>query len=153
MAKKKPVKKPKVSRVTVWKYKKLGLDVLDKDGRPDADKINAIADEQKAIGKSGTSRSETALKADERYRRAKADKMELEYQEASRLVVRREAVVREWRTRVVGLRTLLVGLGRELAPRVVGKSAREVQALIDVRAFEILRTFAHQDYMPKVEQE
>jgi hypothetical protein len=133
-------------------YRDRGYDIYDTDGKLDADKIDAIHAEQQIKGKEGTSRSETAQHWDERYRRARAQRAEraLAIEEAE--LVRKADVVGEWRARVIGLRTLLVGLGREVAPRLVGKNVREVQALIDVRCFEILRTFAHQKYLPEVEK-
>jgi hypothetical protein len=140
-------------RTTVKRYRDEGIDIFGADGNVDAVKFAKALEEKRSLGRYGTSRDSESRKWDTRFRKAKAEKMELEYLEAARKLVSTDAVVREWRGRVVGLRGLLMGLGRELAPRLVGKNAREVQALVDVRTFEILRTFAHQEYMPQREIE
>jgi hypothetical protein len=140
-------------RTTVKRYRDEGLDIFGADGNVDAVKFAKAQDEKRSRGQYGTSRDSESRKWDTRFRKAKAEKMELEYFEAARKLVSKDAVVREWRARVVGLRGLLMGLGRELAPRLVGKNPREAQALVDVRTFEILRTFAHQEYMPEQEIE
>ena len=140
-------------RTTVKRYRDEGFDIFGADGSVDAVKFAKAQQEKRSRGQYGTSRHAESRKWDTRFRKAKAEKMELEYLEAAKKLVSTDAVVREWRARVVGLRGLLMGLGRELAPRLVGKNAREVQALTDARTFEILRTFAHQEYMPEREIE
>jgi len=140
-------------RTTVKRYRDEGLDIFDADGNVDPVKFRKAQKDKQERGRFGTFRDAEARKWDGRYRKAKAEKMELEYLEAAAKLVVKDAVVREWRTRVVGLRGMLMGLGRELAPRLVGKHAREVQALVDVRCYEILRTFAHQTYLPETELE
>jgi len=141
------------SKSTVARYRAEGLDIFGPDGNVDPVKFRQVKKEKQSRGQFGTSRDEDSRYWDRRFRRAKAKRAEQELAEAEGRLVSREAVVREWRARVVGLRTLLVGFGREIAPRVIGKSAREVQALVDVRMFEILRTFAHQEYQPERELE
>ena len=150
MAKRSTHKTVQCSRQTIKRYRDAGFDV-DTDGKPDPVKIARVKAYKATVGKAGTSRDENARYWDTRFRKAKAKRAEKELALTEGEFVRTADVVAEWRGRVIGLRTLLTGLGREVAPRLVGKNAREVQALIDVRCFEILRTFAHQEYMPTVE--
>ncbi|WP_447983795.1 hypothetical protein [Nitrospira sp. Nam74] len=142
--------KPVVSRETVRQYRKEGLDV-ETDGKVDPEKIAAIHAEKMERGRLGTSRSDGARYWDEKFREAKAKRAQMELAQALKRLVDVEEVQGEWRGRCLQLRALLTGMGREIAPRLVGKSTREIQAIIDVRHFEILRVFAHQDYQPVME--
>ena len=140
-------------RTTVKRYRDEGIDIFDGKGNIDVQKFLIAQKEKQSRGRFGTSRDAEARKWDARYRKAKALSAERDLAVKEGQLVSKEAVVREWRARVVGLRGLLMGLGRELAPRLVGKNPREVSSIIDVRTFEILRTFAQQEYMPDREIE
>jgi hypothetical protein len=139
-----------VSRETVRQYRRQGFDV-DTDGKADPDKVNAIHAEKLKQGQRGSSRADGARYWDEKFREAKAKRAQMELAQALKRLVDVDEVQFEWRARCLQLRALLTGMGREIAPRLVGKSAREIQALIDVRHFEILRTFAHQQFHPPTE--
>jgi bifunctional ADP-heptose synthase (sugar kinase/adenylyltransferase) len=84
----------------------------------------------------------------DRRMRALALKAELKLDVATGKLIERSHVVREWKTRVVQTKNQLLGLGREFAPRLMGKSPQEIQALIDARVCEILRALAHEEYAP-----
>lgn len=59
--------------------------------------------------------------------------------EKAHQVVRKEKVIREWSYVVLEMKQRMAGLGREVAPLVIGRSPQEVQAIIDGRVFEIMR--------------
>lgn len=60
----------------------------------------------------------------------------------------RAVVTREWNRHVLTVKNRLLGLGREMAPRLVGLGPMQIQAAIDNRIFEILRLLAHPEYCP-----
>ena len=63
----------------------------------------------------------------------------LELAQKADKVVQKADIVREWSHLMLELKHRLTGLGREIAPLVMGRSPQEVQAIIDGRVFEILR--------------
>jgi hypothetical protein len=85
----------------------------------------------------------------ERRAKALALKAELKLDIATGKLIERSHVVREWRTRLIQTKNQLLALGRELAPRLMGKTPQEIQAMIETRASEILRALAHEEYAPE----
>jgi hypothetical protein len=84
----------------------------------------------------------------ERRMRALALKAELKLDIATGKLIERSHVVREWQMRLIQTKNQLRGLGREFAPRLMGKTPQEIQAMIETRASEILRALAHEEYAP-----
>jgi hypothetical protein len=84
-------------------------------------------------------------------RRAKALalKAELTLNIATGKLIERSRVVREWQMRLIQTKNQLLALGREFAPRLMGRNPQEIQAMIETRACEILRALAHEDYAPE----
>ena len=82
--------------------------------------------------------------------RADAERVEIQVEEARTRLVDKEDVLREWRQKVILVKNCFRGLGRELAARLAGKGPQEVQAVIDLRVYEILRHFAHKHFMPEI---
>ena len=62
--------------------------------------------------------------------------------------VRKLDVSREWRRQVIIVRDRFKNLGREVAPLLVGRGPREIQAMLDQKIYEILRLLAHQQHTP-----
>lgn len=67
-------------------------------------------------------------------------------------VIERSEVVRNWSKCLLQMKGALSGLGRELAPLVIGRSPHEVQAIIDARVFEIMRTLYNFSFIKESEK-
>lgn len=144
-----------VSRDTAQRWRVDGLE-------PDADGYYSIEEAKgfhhhrqlragirgKVPGKPGNAETplDVAIDAKQRKLKADADRAEFELAKAKGEYIARNLVQREWKTRCVQVRGRMIGLGREIAPRLVGRGAREIQAMIDQRVFEILRLLAHKEY-------
>jgi hypothetical protein len=75
-----------------------------------------------------------------------AKRAKLDYEKAAGAVVDREQVRQEWNRISLAIKNAFLGLGRELAPLLVGRGPQETKAVIDRRVFEILRLLAHKEY-------
>jgi predicted transcriptional regulator len=125
-----------ISKATVSKYVHDGLPA--ERGGFDVEKAQAWHDEAVTRTKAGTAQTPAGRTADERYREAKAGKMEKELAESLGELVPRADVTREWRLRVLQVKDHFLFLGREVAPQLVGLSVRQIQVEIDRRVFQIL---------------
>jgi predicted transcriptional regulator len=126
-----------VSRATISKYVDDGLRP-ERDGTFDVEKGRRWHEQAVDRTKAGTSRTSLALTFDERYRKAKAIGMEKELAVQLGELVSRAEVKREWSMQLLQIRDGFLYLGREVAPQLVGRSAREIQATIDARVMQIL---------------
>ncbi|MBA3754243.1 MAG: hypothetical protein H0X01_08930 [Nitrospira sp.] len=87
----------------------------------------------------------------------KTEKLELEVQRARFELeiskaewVRKTEVTRAWRRASISVKNRFLGLGRELAPHLVGRGPNEIRAIIDARVHEILRLIARQGFTDEV---
>ena len=126
-----------ISKATVSKYVHDGLPA-ERGGMFDIEKAQAWHDDAVTRTKAGTAQTPAGRTADERYREAKAGKMEKELAESLGELVPRADVTREWRLRVLQVKDHFLFLGREVAPQLVGLSVRQIQVEIDRRVFQIL---------------
>jgi len=126
-----------VSRATVSKYVDDGLEA-ERDGSFDVEKGRAWKKIAGTKMKAGTTRTETAQASDEEYRKYKAALMKQEFELSSGKLVACADVTREWSLRMLSLRDGFLYLGREIAPQLVGRGVREIQATIDKRVMQIL---------------
>jgi len=130
-----------VSRATVTKYVADGLE-SERDGSFDVKKGLAWKKIASTKMKAGTARTEVGKTADERYREAKASKAEDELQISRGEMVLRSEVTRKWTDQVLLIKSHLLSFGQVIAPQLVGRSIREIQAEIDRKMHQILNQLA-----------
>jgi hypothetical protein len=96
----------------------------------------------------GNGTAQAALVAKTRKLLADAERSELELARSKRLVVERAIVTQEWGRQVLAVKNRFLALGREVASRLTGLRAPEIQAVLDARVYEILMLLANPQYYP-----
>jgi len=126
-----------VSRATVTKWVADGLEA-EPDGSFDVKKGLAWKKFTATKMKAGTSRTKPAQASDEEYRKYKAALMKQEFEVSSGKLIACADISREWSLLLLQIRDSFLYLGREIAPQLVGRSVREIQATIDKRVMQVL---------------
>jgi hypothetical protein len=72
----------------------------------------------------------------------------LEYEKAAAQVVEIATVQREWQRALTAAKTALLGIGRQLSPRLVNIGVLQIQSLIDQAVINALRRLAHPEHYP-----
>ena len=93
-----------------------------------------------------------AIEWRDRRLKAKALLAEIEVSQLYRQLVSRHDVIMEWRRALLRVKNLLIGLGRQQAPLLVGKNPQQIQVAIDERVRQILLELAHPEYLPNGEE-
>lgn len=114
----------------------------DADGRYDLETAWRFRLARAGRGQHYAAASPSATAWQARRLRALAMRAERELQEKLRSLVSIDEARREWRRNVNRITRMCRGLGRELAPRLVGKGPHEIQATIDERVMQLLRELA-----------
>ena len=134
-----------VSRQTASKMKRDGMKP-ERDGSWSIQKCAEFRDlrqSRASQGRNGAAPlSSTAMTWKEEALKADAQMKQLKLAEYASTLVKKEEVRREWARMIVIAKTKFESLGRDVAPKLVGRSPREVQSIIDKRIFEILRAMA-----------
>jgi hypothetical protein len=120
--------KPAVSRTTIHRYRRQGLDVGPM-GQPDAAAVAAIHAAKQESGKFGSSRSETAHLWDERYRKAKALDAEMLLAKQLGKLIERSVVEEQWYRGIRKIRDGLLNLPDRTAG-LVAAVTKESQAKV-----------------------
>jgi len=136
-----------VSRATVTKWVADGLEP-ERDGSFDLRKGRAWKKIAATKMKAGTARTVIGKTADERYREAKASKAEDELQRSRGELVLIADITRLWTDQILNIKQHLLSFGQVIAPQLVGRSIRQIQAEIDQKMFQILSQLATEP--PKV---
>ena len=138
-----------VSRSTVDRLRQDGLSCdaagqYDLNEAQDLQRVRALRMRDAAA--EGEQRREGALQLKESRLRVDLEMAEHKLAIARGEYVSRQAVSIAWRGGVIRIKNALLGLGRQIAPLLQGKGPREIQLIIDQRAFEILKHLANKDY-------
>jgi len=104
--------------------------------------INNIQAWRQANSKRG-SRLTAKERADLDLKRLQAQERKLKIQEIEGELIPRDEVERGRIARIMAVKRKLLSLGRSLAPVLVGMEAREIEAAINERVREIIRSFAN----------
>lgn len=147
---------------TAFRWKSAGVPV-EPDGGFDVDKVDAWRKERVSNARR---RGPPAMEFKEResvpassggddkrwtneYRKAKALKEVMLLQELRGQLIETEKVESFLVARALELRKSLLGLGRRLAPVLVGRTTREIQAEVDAATSRILEEYSREEGMPK----
>jgi phage terminase Nu1 subunit (DNA packaging protein) len=132
-----------VRTIAYWKAK--GMPV-NPDGTYDLDSIDAWMDARvrKGIGQphgeapeSGDKRGWEAI-----YKEMKARIAELDLQERQGQLISLEEVRSQWVSRIIEVKTALLGLPRKLPPLLAGKEKRDIEAVLEAELRYILERFS-----------
>lgn len=132
------------STESLRKAKENGEIIVAPDGTMSVEQARAAMLERAERGRQLGKNSEWR----EREQRAKALEREVKLQKTVEKLVDKDEVRMEWDRAVTRVKQAMLGIGRELAPTLVNKGPHEIQALIDVKIFEVLRNLAHATYSP-----
>ena len=145
---------------TAFRWKSAGVPI-EPDGGFDVEKVDAWRKERVSNARR---RGPPAMEWKERetapasgedkrwtneYRKAKALKEVMLLQELRGQLIETEKVEQFLVSRALELRKSLLGLGRRLAPVLVGRTTREIQAEVDAATTRILEEYSREDGTPK----
>lgn len=133
-------------RESLRKARENGEILVASDGTMSVEQARAVMEERAERGQGGLGKSSEWR---EREIRAKALQREMRVQKEAGTLIEKSTVRVEWERSVTRVRQALLGLGRELSPRLMNKGPQEIQAIIDLKVYEILRSLAHGDYHPE----